>query len=297
MVERIALRVVHLLVFAIGSLPRSAGVRVAAALGPLAFMLARGQRTRAEANLRAAWPDRPADWVRRSAVDAFRHRLVTAFELMRFARHGTAGLPAIEWSGRERLAAGLDGDRGVMLISAHFGDYWLIPLALCAMGRPPSMLATLAPPTGRFTVRGIFRTYIYTRILPSAGVDVVDTSRGAREAMLDVLRARRVLFVMADLPVGRVVEGRLLAAEHPLPVGPAEVAQAAEALLLPAMTRRESDGSHRIAVDPAIPLDDPEAAMRAYLALLERSVREAPPQWLWFHRHWQAVDRELEGSG
>ena len=295
-VGRIAHRVVHLLVSAIGSVPPSLGIRAASALGPLAFLLARGQRVRAQANLRAAWPDRDQEWVRRTAVDAFRHRLVTAFELMRFARRGSAGLPPIEWSARDRLTADLDGERGVMLISAHFGNYWLIPLALCAMGHTVSMLATLAPPTGRFTVRGIFRTYIYREILPTAGVEIVDTSRGARQAMLEVLRGGRTLFVMADLPVGRAIEGRLLAAEHPLPVGPAEVAQAAEAALLPAMTHRERDGSHAISVEAELELADPEAAMHSYLGLLDSELVKAPPQWLWFHRHWQAVDRELEGS-
>ena len=294
--ERIALRVVGVLVTAIGSVPRSVAVWVARALGPVAFLLARGQRVRAEANLREAWPDQPADWVRATATDAFRHRLVTAYELMRFARHGTAGLPPIEWSDRERLTAEIDRNGGVMLISAHLGNYWLIPLSLCAMGHPPSMLATLAPPTGRFSVRGIFRTYVYKEILPAAGVKIVDTSGGAREAMTEELRTGAVLFVMADLPVGRVVEGRLLDAAHPLPVGPAEVAKSAEAVLLPAMTHREPDGAHRIAVESALSLDDPESAMHAYLALLEQHLRAAPPQWLWFHRHWQAVDRELAGS-
>jgi KDO2-lipid IV(A) lauroyltransferase len=297
MVERIALRVVQLLVSAIGSVPRSVALPVARALGPVAFLLARGQRVRAEANLREAWPDQPDDWVRQTATDAFRHRLITAYELMRFARHGTAGLPPIEWSDRERLTAEIDRDGGVMLISAHLGNYWLIPLSLCAMGHRPSMLATLAPPTGRFSVRGIFRSYVYTRILPEAGVRIVDTSGGAREAMTEELRTGRVLFVMADLPVGRVVEGRLLDAEHPLPVGPAEIARSSDAVLLPAMTHREPAGTHRIAVESPLSLDDPESAMHAYLALLEQYLRTAPPQWLWVHRHWRAVDRQLAGSG
>lgn len=294
--ERIALRVVHLLVSAIGSLPRGVGIRVAAALGPLAFLLARGQRVRAEANLREAWPDPDPAWVRRTAVDAFRHRLITAFELMRFARHGPTGLPPIEWVAAERLDDAEARQRGVMLISAHFGNYWLVPLALCSMGRRPAMLATLAPPTGRFTVRGIFRTYIYRRILPSAGVEIVDTSRGAREVMSQVLQRGGLLFVMADLPVGRVVQGQLLEADHPLPVGPAEVAFTAGAPLLPAMTNRGPDGVHRIELGPVLAMDDPEAAMHAYLALLERGIRDAPAQWLWFHRHWQAVDRLLADS-
>jgi len=295
--ERIALGAVHVLASAIGSMPRSVAIWVARALGPVAFLLARGQRVRAEANLREAWPEQPADWVRGTATDAFRHRLVTAYELMRFVRHGAAGLPPIEWSDRERLTAEIDRGGGVMLISAHLGNYWLIPLSLCSMGHRPSMLATLAPPTGRFSVRGIFRTYIYNRILPAAGVRIVDTSGGAREAMTEELRTGAVLFVMADLPVGRVVEGRLLAAEHPLPVGPAEIARSADAALLPAMTHREPDGAHRIAVESALSLDDPESAMHAYLALFEQHLRTAPPQWLWFHRHWQAVDRELARSG
>ncbi len=296
MVERIALRAVHLLASAIGSAPRSVGAWVANALGPLAFLVARGQRVRAEANLREAWPEEPADWIRRTAIDAFRHRLLTAFELMRFVRHGRAGLPPIEWLDEARIGPDLGRERGVMLVSAHLGNYWLIPLGLCSMGHRPAMLATLAPPTGRFTVRGVFRTYIYRRVLPAAGVRIVDTSGGAREAMLGVLRAREVLFVMADLPVGHVVEGKLLAAEHPLPVGPAEIAQLAEAVLLPAMTHREPDATHRIAVEPQLPLDDPESAMHAYLSIFERHLRSAPAQWLWVHRHWQAVDRELAGS-
>jgi KDO2-lipid IV(A) lauroyltransferase len=286
------LRITDLLARAIGSLPLGLGARLANALGPVAYALARGQRRRAEANLRLAWPEQSDDWVRRMVVDAFRNRLLTAFELMRFARHGAGGLPPIEWRGRDRLRAELGRDSGVMLLSGHLGNYWLIPISLSAQGDRTSMLATLAPPTGPFTVRGIFRTYLYRRLLPRAGVAIVDTSSGSREAMSERLGAGDLLFVMADLPVGRVVEGRLLDAEHPLPVGPAEVAGSAGAVVSPVMTHRRPDGSHEISVEPELALDGgPERAMQSYLALLERHVRSAPAQWHWFHRHWQAAER------
>ena len=286
------LRITDLVARAIGSLPPGLGVRLASALGPLAYALARGQRRRAEANLRLAWPEQSDDWVRRTVVDAFRNRLLTAFELMRFARHGIRGLPSVEWRGLDLLTSELERDSGVMLLGGHLGNYWLIPISLSAQGHRASMLATLAPPTGPFTVRGIFRTYLYRVLLPKAGVPIVDTAAGSREAMNERLRAGDLLFVMADLPVGRVVEDRLLEAEHPLPVGPAEVASSAGAVLSPVMTHRRPDGSHEISVEPELTLDSgPERAMHAYLTLLERHVRAAPAQWLWFHRHWLAAER------
>jgi KDO2-lipid IV(A) lauroyltransferase len=286
------LRITHLLATAIGSLPLGLGVRIANALGPVAYAVARGQRRRAEANLRLAWPEQSDQWVRNTVIDAFRHRLVTAFELMRFARHGADGLPPIEWREEDRLTGEVGRGSGVMLLSGHLGNYWLIPISLSARGRQASMLATLAPPTGPRTVRGIFRTYLYRVLLPRAGVVIVDTSSGSREAMNERLGTGDLLFVMADLPVGRIVEGRLLEAEHPLPVGPAEVAESAGAVLSPVMTQRGPGGSHEIVVEPELTLDSgPERAMHDYLALLESHIRAAPAQWHWFHRHWPAAER------
>jgi lauroyl/myristoyl acyltransferase len=212
---------------------------------------------------------------------------------MRLARHGVDGLPEISWTGRNHLEKPMASKRSVLVLSAHFGNYWLIPLMLSSFGYRPAMLATVIPPTGRFSIRGIFRTYIYRSILPSAGIQIIDTATGARTMTAEALRQGSAVFVMADLPVGRVVPGRLLAIDHPLAVGPAEIAKSADAVLLPVMTQRESPGRHRVVVQEEIELQgEPEDAMRQYLGLLEDELRSAPPQWLWFNDAWSAFETD-----
>jgi KDO2-lipid IV(A) lauroyltransferase len=69
-----------------------------------------------------------------------------------------------------------------------------------------------------------------------------------------------------------------------LPTGPVKLALASSAPILPVFAVRTPDGRIRIHIEPAIVVEDIDAAMSKLAAVIERYVRDYPEQWLLFHK-------------
>ena len=80
------------------------------------------------------------------------------------------------------------------------------------------------------------------------------------------------------------------------PVGPFRIAAAAGVPLLPVFVLREEDGTYRTVVEAPIRVEPASrgereeaerAAMKAFVSILERTVRENGEQWYMFSRFWE----------
>jgi KDO2-lipid IV(A) lauroyltransferase len=80
--------------------------------------------------------------------------------------------------------------------------------------------------------------------------------------------------------------------------GPAVYAQRFGYPLVTGFIERQSDGKHRIWINPpylCAPGEDAEAAIerltRAHTRDLEQAIRSAPEQYFWVHRRWKTQPR------
>ncbi len=64
--------------------------------------------------------------------------------------------------------------------------------------------------------------------------------------------------------------------------------------IIPATSHRDEDGVTRVflraELDLGAGLDDPIKATQALAAVVEKSIRERPEQWLWIHRRFKRAE-------
>ena len=118
--------------------------------------------------------------------------------------------------------------------------------------------------------------------------------------LLDALRQGEVVALQGDRPRsgGRTAEVRLFGRPYTLPIGPAALARAAGAALVPVFVFRQGRRRYRCVIRPAIQVArtadrqrDLEAALERFAADLEGAVRRAPHQWFCFRKLW---NRKIE---
>lgn len=77
--------------------------------------------------------------------------------------------------------------------------------------------------------------------------------------------------------------------------GPAVFAMRTGAVILPMFIIRQSDDTHKIIVEPPLPIaqknDEKEAiavTMAKITDLIEQYIRRYPHEWAWMHRRWKS---------
>ncbi|MCE9593223.1 MAG: lysophospholipid acyltransferase family protein [Planctomycetes bacterium] len=175
--------------------------------------------------------------------------------------------------------------RGVLIATAHLGNWELLATALRLRGLDGAVVARHKPndPIAKW----------FTRTRGALGVETIDQNAPPRR-VLEVLRKGGVLGLLADLAPRRLAGETLTFFGAPAlaMTAPAALARAAKVPILPA--RCVADGSrYRLKFDKPLFLDAalPHAAARTELtqrlqSVFEHWIRETPEQWAWHQPRW-----------
>lgn len=211
--------------------------------------------------------------------DLFRQSSLSETEIMETVR-GIVGLQHLD----RALAKG----RGVVLVSAHFGNFDIAAQGLAAKGYRLMAIAEHLKP------ERLFR-YI-CQIRERNGIRLVPIDASLRPAFR-ALRANEIVGLALDRNVtdaGREVQFF----ERParLPDGYLKLALHTEAALIMAFCYRLPDNSFLIEVEPEVQLQrsgntelDIQASMPHVLSVFESHLRQHPDQWVYFQRVWLAT--------
>ncbi len=244
-------------------------------------------------NLKIAFPDwRPAAR-RRVARRCYVHLARSAIEFMRMSgltpRRAEALVERVGWDIFEKAES---AGRGVIVVTAHFGNFDLMACSSALRGVPLHVL------TREQHVESVNRFWMEQRA--RHGVGLLPAKKSALR-IHKLLKQGQALGLVIDqhMPVGRGLPvpffGRLASTTH----APAALALVTGAPLVPVTIERLPGGRHRLTVDPPVPVrqdgDRQQEILRVTTELnhwLEEKIRARPDHWLWLHRRWK-IDPEL----
>jgi KDO2-lipid IV(A) lauroyltransferase len=267
-------------------------------LGNLGYLFARRRRVIALDNLIHAFPEKSGEAIRKIARGAFQNFTVAMCELLWFPRFTPQRLrKCVRLVNVDYLSEVVARNKGVILMSGHFGNWELLGLSIGHfLGSP---LTIIVKNQRNPLVNGVVNRYRC-----QWGNSVVPMELSVREA-LKKLTAGGVVAILADQSGPR--EGLFVpffnrpAATHQ---GPAVFSLRVGAPIVFVFAIRQSNGSYRVISEEVSQngLDgysEENAAelTRRHVAVLEKYVRMYPEQWLWMHRRWKHLDKAQVWEG
>ncbi len=187
-----------------------------------------------------------------------------------------------ELIGLERLAAARAEGRGVILVSAHVGNWEIGGMALAALGHPICGLAL------RHTDSRVDAMFARRRMRP--GLRVVAADGYLRECFR-VLRRNEVLALNADRLYGeKGVPVRFFEREVQFPSGFARLALATGAPALPVFIFAREDDRHQILIGDRLKAAVEKDLVAEFAAVAENEIRRVPLQWFVFQKFWETAE-------
>ena len=194
----------------------------------------------------------------------------------------------VTYDGIENLnhALALAEKRGAIILTAHYGNFELLPLAHSMYGH---RLAMIHRPNRNPSIDRAIR-----RVRTSFGAEIIERKQ-AGLAMVKYLRQKWQVAVALDLDVREGVFVDFFGMKACTSDGVARIAMATRAPVVPAFMVREGDTArHRITVLPVVEMvvtRDREECVREntqrMTAAIEMMIRRHPDHWNWIHRRWK----------
>ena len=191
--------------------------------------------------------------------------------------------------GAEHLQAAQQRGKGVMVLTAHFGNWELGGARITAEGYPMLVVA-----------RDASEELSATRINQArTRHDMTVIDREDLRAMLRALRSNNILGMLPDQHAARggvIVD--FLGRPAATATGPAVLALRTGCAIVPFFTSREPDGSLNTQVFPAFEVtrtahgnEDISALTEKINQIIAQQITARPEQWLWLHDRWK-VDKD-----
>ena len=201
------------------------------------------------------------------------------------------------FEGREHIDAALKEGKGVIGVTAHFGNFPLMLLRLVKEGYPTSAIIrhTRDEEVEKYFLETRTRLGLNT-IYSHPRTECVNQS-------LKVLRNNELLFIPLDQNFGSKggVFVDFFGQQAATATGPVVFAMRTGAPILPVFIIRDHQDVNKIIVEPPLPLvqgkDDDETILintARITKVIERYIRKYPQEWGWMHRRWKSRPRGEE---
>ncbi len=262
--------------------------------GPLSavvtgLLYASGRRM-AEENLARAFPDWPPERRREVARGSYRQTARALLEVLHGSRRSDDEI-------RDRVCLDPDGlpeavaaGDGVLLLSAHYGNWEWLARRVAAEGLP--LTAVYKEPKDPDLGERLREA--------RAGTGVEYVAHDDPRAQIRRLKDGQILGIVMDQEPRRAVDGAvvpLFGIPTRTHVAPFKLARLTGSRVVTAFCAATEPGRYRAAIEP-FPLSDdpdPERAVAtdaaAFNARLEAAVRESPEMWAWSYQRWKRIDR------
>lgn len=274
------------------ALPEGVALRLGGALGWIAGTVLRIRRRVVDRHLEIAFPDRSSAWRAAVARGCYVHlgrESVATLVLSDLEARDVVARTTVEGLGPVREA--VEDGRGVVVVTAHLGNWEIGGAAVAARGIPVDAVAVgQANP-------------LFDRDLVAArsrlGMNVIEKTRAPRGVLRSLSEGRLSALVADQNPIRGWILVEFFGKAAPTARGPALLALRSGAPLFLGVALREPGWPQRYRVvlervETEVTGDrdaDVRRLVRAYTARLEGWIARAPEQYFWQHRRWKSRPR------
>ena len=188
-----------------------------------------------------------------------------------------------EYEDFEILKEAYGKNRGIIIYTAHFGNWeWLGP-ALARQGFPTTAIVK-EQDYGDESLNNIRR---------SGGTEIIYTGAGIRKAY-KALKSNKILFLLGDQHAGEAgLEVDFLARTTSTYRGVVKLAARTDSIIIPAYSIRQGFTDFKIKFFPAVEItrelnvEKERNILESLIGTTEVVVRENLEQWNWFYKRWK----------
>lgn len=260
-------------------------------LGSLGYIIARKQRKIALESLEIAFgSEKRADEREKIARDCFIFMAKSGVELLFLMDKPGLLKKRVILVGKEHLDSALARGKGVILVSAHFGNF---PLLLARLSQEGYQAGGIMRP-----MRDARTEKIFLEKRRKLGVKTIYSQ--PRKACVDeaikTLRNNELVFIPIDQNFGTGgVFVDFFGRQAATATGPVILALRTNAAMLPCFIVRQGNDTHRIIFEAPLSLGGPGAKHDTVIAntqrltaIIESYIRKYPAEWGWVHRRWKS---------
>ncbi|MGC8786133.1 MAG: lysophospholipid acyltransferase family protein [Anaerolineae bacterium] len=257
-------------------------------LGDLAFAMSKASRENVLDNLRhVLGPEADKTHLEQVARQIFRNQAKNYYDLFRVASLSAAQIERlVTIHGLQHIDEALAAGKGLIVVSAHFGNLDVAIQAFALRGYPITAIAEHLQP------EKLYRYVVSLRA--SKGIKLIPVDSFLRP-IFKALRNNEIVGLAADrnlTETGTVVE--FFGAPALLPDGHVRLALRTGAKLAMAFSLRKPDNTFEVFVEPPLPLantgdpnQDTRLGMEKLIAALEKWIGQHPEQWVMFQPVWK----------
>lgn len=291
--DRMAPRLLTMLIACLRLLPRRLTIGVMRLLGRLTFQLDQQGRERTITHLTMAFgKERSTAEIHALAAQVYRHFATAMADTMRLPVILRQGINRfITAQGMHHLDQALAQGQGVLMITGHFGNWELLGAWLAQNGYPLRVVGTpMENP-------GLDRIVVEMR--NQAGYTNIARGAGTREIIRSLRQGCAIgMLIDQDTRVQGCFVQFFGHAAH-TPTGPVLLAKKFGIPIIPIFMHLQADLSYHIECEPPLDLvesGDDERDTRVNTQkcsdAYERVIRRFPEQWVWMHQRWKTAQKQ-----
>ena len=272
-------------------LPRSwlyAFANFAALLG---YYLAVKQRRIAYENLGNAFGQKISHQDKtKIAQDCFRNIAKSGVELLYVLEAPRLSKELVFIQGKQHLDKALDRGKGVIVVSAHFGNF---PLALTRLSQEGYEVSVILRRMRDDKVEDFL-----AKRRQMVGIHFIHSTprQACVENSIRALRNKGILFIQLDQNFGTAgVFVNFFGQQAATATGPVVLALRTQAAILPLFIVRQADNSHKLIIEPEFIIQERATQeetlqynIQKITSVIESYISRYPQEWGWIHRRWKS---------
>lgn len=257
----------------------------------IGYNFAKKQRNIAMESLGIAFgQEKSSEEIEQIARNSFTFMAKSAVELMFLMDRPALLKKRVELAGENNIKDALNKGKGIILVSAHFGNF---PLMMAKLSLEGYKIAGIMRP-----MRDSKAESIFLNKRNKLGIKTIYSQ--PRKTCVDnsirALRNNELLFIPIDQNFGTGgVFVDFFGTKAATATGPVVLAQRTGAAIVPCFIVRQKDDTHRIIFEPAMelkegPTDEETIVMniQRLTNTIESYIRVYPQEWSWIHRRWKS---------